>query len=326
MLTAETGMTILLPVASISYQMLFLVAVIPLSLAVGFALGLLYERWYNFSALQRLTGRFEKLFQSVSKTLEKADRACQIFNQHPQSRQLTSKQRATIGTLGGRLTGELNRIVEACQKQDKNGKTDSAGTKTRTVSKKLKPFRLPDWMLKPIDDRTEFPDATAYQNNLKLLFAAMQQTDIKSAVLFIKLDHYPRHAKRFGCKVADCFVKKAGSILLRRLREEDFLAQVTDDLLIAIVPNIQSNAMQKIANSARQAIRSHRFVNPETEQEVFVTASFSYTMFDETVIRNKEPEQELWDRCQNALAASQKQGRCQLHEMTDLGISRLIAG
>ncbi len=319
-------MTILLPVAFISHQTLFLVAVIPLSLAVGFALGLLYERWYNFSAIQRLSGRFEKLFQSVSKTLEKADRACQVFNQHPQSQQLTPKQRATIEMLGGKLTGKLNRIVEACQKQEKERTSDGGGSKTQAASKKLKPFRLPAWVLKPVDVRTDFPDATAYQNNLKLLFAAMQQTDIKSAVLFVKLDHYPRHAKRFGSKVADCFVKKAGSILLRRLREMDVLAQVTDDLLIAILPDIQSKAMQKIAHSARQAIRSHRFVNPETEQEVLVTASFSYTLFGETVIRNKEPEQELWDRCQNALAASQKQGRCQLHEMTDYGISRLIAG
>ncbi len=319
-------MTILLPVAFISHQTLFLVAVIPLSLAVGFALGLLYERWYNFSAIQRLSGRFEKLFQSVSKTLEKADRACQVFNQHPQSQQLTPKQRATIEKLGGKLTGKLNRIVEACHNQEKRGKSDGGASKTQTASKKLKPFRLPTWVLKPVDERTGFPDATAYQNNLKLLFAAMQQTDTKSAVLFVKLDHYPRHAKRFGDEVADCFVKKTGSILLRRLRETDVLAQVTDDLLIAILPDIQSKAMQKIAHSARQAIRSHRFVNPETEQEVLVTASFSYTLFGETVIRNKEPEQELWDRCQNALAASQKQGRCQLHEMTDYGISRLIAG
>jgi len=319
-------MTILLPLAFISPQMLLLIAVVPLSVAIGFALGLLYERWYNFAAVQRLTKRFEKLFQAVSNSLEKAERACQIFNAHPQSQRLSSKQQAAMQALTGKLTGELKRMTEACEKQAKPKKTDRPHSIGESTKKKTKPFLLPSWMLTPVDQRTDYPDATTYQSNLKLLFTAMQHTNINSAVLFVKLDHYSRHAKRYGSTTADSFLKKAGSILLRKLREEDFIAQITDDLLVAIVPDIQNNAMQKIADSARKEIRSHRFINPESEQEVFVTASFSYTMFGEAVAKNKEPEQELWDRCQNALAASQKQGRCQLHEMTDLGISRLIAG
>ncbi len=322
-------MTIILPLAFISPQVLLLLAVVPLSVATGFALGLLYERWYHFSAVQRMTKRFEKLFQAVSKSLEKAEKACQIFNAHPQSGSLNSKQRAAMRALTAKLSEELKQMARACQvlpAERDSAKLHKASSGSETETKKLKPFLLPKWELAPVDQRTDFPDATAYQSNLQSLFSAMQQTSTNSAVLFLKLDHYSRHASRYGSDTADAFLKKAGAILLRKLREEDFLAQITEDLLIAILPDVQNKAMEEIANRARKAIRSHRFINPESEQEVFVTASFSYTIFSEKVARNNDPQQELWDRCQNALAASQKQGRCQLHEMTDLGISRLIAG
>ncbi len=319
-------MKILLTLAFISRETVLLLAAIPVSLAVGFALGLLYERWYNFSAVQRMTKRFDKLFLAVSKSLDKAERACRVFNQHPQCRELNPKQRAAMQSLSGKLTGELKQISAACENLADQKKANRSNSSSKPEKKKLKPFHLPDWSLTPKDARTDFPDATAYQSNLELLLAAMQQTDSQSAVLFVKLDHYSRHAQTYGGQTADAFLKKTASIVLRKLRQQDFIAQITDDLLIAIIPDIQSASMQQMAGNARKAVRAHRFINPESEQEVFVTASFSYTMFGELIAKNDSPEQELWDRCQNALAASQKQGRCQLHEMTDMGISRLIAG
>lgn len=312
--------------AIIPREMLLVLIAVPVSAAVGFALGLLYERWYHFSAIQKLSKRFEKLFDSVSQSLDKAERACRIYNQHPQSQRLSSRQRQEMEKLTDRLTSGINSIADSCARQSLQEKADRTKQSANSVKRKLKSFQQPDWKLEPVDERTDLPDATAYQANLQQLLAAMQQTDCKSAVLFIKLDHYTRHAKQFGGKTADAFLKKTGSVVLRKLRQDDFITQVTEDLLIAVLPNIQSGELQKLASNARNAVRTHRYINPESDQEVFVTASFSYTKFDETLEKNKTPDQELWDRCQNALAASQKQGRCQLHEMTDLGISRLIAG
>lgn len=312
--------------AFIPKEMLLVVVAIPVSAAVGFALGLLYERWYHFSAVQRMGKRFEKLFDCVTQSLEKAEQACQIFNQHPESQKLNSSQREAIESLTSKLSGQLNRISQSCANQTLQEKMDRTQQSPKPKKRKLKPFKLPNWELAPADQRTGFPDATAYQANLQQLLVAMQQTDSICAVLFVKLDHYTRHAQQFGATTADAFVKKTGSIVLRKFTQNDLVTQVTEDLLIVIVPDTHPETIQELSNIARKAIRSHRYINPETEQEVFVTASFSYTVFDEALAKDKKPDQELWDRCQNALSVSQKNGRCQLHEMTSSGLSRLVAG
>jgi len=321
----------LLNLTSIPREAIFVIIAVPVSVAVGFAFGLLYERWYNFSAVHRINKRFEKLFEYVSQSLDRAESACRLFNQHPKSRQLDSTQQKKLETRTGKLTAELNRIAKSYRDQTDADQTFRKVTgkmkqSLKPTQQKLHPFQKPEWELTPLDERTGFPDAVAYQKNLQQLLKAMQQTGSKSAVLFIRLDHYTRHVKKYGAGIAEAFLKKTGSVVLRKLRHDDFITQITEDLLIAVVPDVLPESMQKLANEARKAVRLHRYVHPESDQEVFVTASFSYTLFDSTLTKNGIPEQELWDRCQNALAASQKQGRCQLHEMTDSGISRLIAG
>ena len=67
--------------AILTPQAIVAVIAIPVSLMVGFAFGLIYERWYHASQLQRTSKRFEKLFAHVSGCLDKTEQACRLLRE-----------------------------------------------------------------------------------------------------------------------------------------------------------------------------------------------------------------------------------------------------
>ncbi len=304
---------------------------IPLSLGVGFSLGVLYERWYQSARLQTISQRFERLFHHVSECLKRTEETCALLHKKMESRPLTSEQQGQLQSLSQKLNSQLQRLLVRTtgNSVSADGTVHSSGKAepvSREQTKPLKRFRLPVWSRTPHDERTGLPDAVAYEQSLTRLLAAVSPSEVTCGLLFVHLDHYSRHAQRYGVAAADQFVKQAGTQVLRQLRDEDLLCQLSEDLLVALIPGVSRSDLESLAQSARKAIRRFHFSHPETREAVFVTASFGYTLFDRTLVHLPDPLKELEERGQQALRAAQKQGRCQLYEVTASGSSRLIAG
>lgn len=322
--------------ASISWETMLLALALPISLAVGFAFGILYERWYQATRLQRLRERFEKLFTHVAGLLQQAERACELLAKQAETQSLTPTQSGRLQTLTDKLAEHFRRLLPGSDSRasaTEDGTTGFAAQATDSVGSgspiksRGKRFVVPTWSREPVDAESGLPGELAFEQNLRKLLQAAEQTSAESGVLVVELDQYSRLENRFGPK-ATHFVCQVTSLVLRRLRECDHLARVREDLLIALLPGISRPELEQRGHAARLAVRQHPFQHPDPEVQdaVFVTASFGILMLEQVQNSGTEPAAHLLELADQALRASRKHGRCQLHEITPIGSSRLIPG
>ena len=298
-----------IPLAVISREMLGIIVLVPMTLVVGFALGLIYERWYYASTLQRTSKRFEKLFAHVAACLDQAERACQMLQKRAQNQPLNVKQQSQLQISCGKLSQHVQQLNVA-----------------KIVEKKSKPFRQPKWSQLPTDDRTGLPDFTAYQQNLTALAKSLEKTSAEAGAIFIKIDHYDRHVKQYGMPAANEFVKQTASQIVRHLRDEDVLCQATDDVLIGLLPQLTSSQMTELADQIRTAVSHKVYLHPESNEQIFVTVTFGCTTFSASETRLDQFEDLLWERSQLAFRTTQRHGRWQLRQIAPDGSVKLIAG
>ena len=315
----------MLPVSwsALTPELLLIAVLVPMAVAVGFACGVLYERWYHARRLSRLATRLEKLFEYATGILTQAEQVCQRLQQPESQQQLTPPQRSRLSTISSQLMqqlGELTGLSATGSGSELSPALNASGA-SRTRS-----FQSPQVASPSRDERTGLPDAIAYHGYLQALLAALPGTEIHCGVLYVQADQYARLRQRYGTPIANEFVRQIGSQTLRQFRDSDLLFQISDDLLIGVLPDIHRDETERIAQAARRAVRNHHFLHPANNEPVFVTAAFGYALFQAELGAVEHPDQELWRQGQQALQASQKHGRCQLHEITPSGLSRLIAG
>ncbi|MCA8983211.1 MAG: diguanylate cyclase [Planctomycetaceae bacterium] len=307
--------------AQISREVLLLGLALPVAAAVGFAFGILYERWYQAAALQRLGKRFEKLFEHTAGLLDRAEKACAMLSARTGDHPLLPRQSHRLLVLSQKLAGQLTNLVSRSESS-----ADAAQPETNAIADRNVRSRPLQWIRGNVDAQTGLPDAVAYEQNLRLLVRAGEQAREAHGVLFVQLDQHARLAERLGRVAAAEFLRQISSLVLRQLRETDLLCQVERDLLVAFLPEITRSSLEERAQAARLAIRRHEFVNPETGRSVFVTASFGFTLLGRDIQNAADPLAELRKQAEQALQASRKHGRCQLHEITAAGSSRLVSG
>ncbi len=303
-------MDFILPIslAVMTREMLGIIVLVPVTLVVGFAFGLIYERWYHASALQRTSKRFEKLFAHVSSCLDQAERACQMLQKQAKSRPLNVQQQSHLQKTCGKLSEHVQQLNVA-----------------NAIEKKTKPFRQPKWSQAPADNRSGLPDFTAYQKNLNALAKALEKSTAVAGAIFIKLDHYDRHAKQFSSSIANEFVKQTASLVLRQFRDVDVLCQATDDVLIGLLPEVTSSQIATLADQIRTAVSHKVYVHPETNEQIFVTVTFGCTSFSATDTKLDHFEDLLWERSQLSFRTTQRHGRWQLRQIANDGSVKLIA-
>ncbi len=307
--------TLALQLPALSREMMLVIILVPLAMAVGFAFGLLYERWYQSAALQRASKRFEKLFKHVSGCLDKAERACSLLQRQTTQQKLTPSQSARLGDARESLLQQMTQLIDSPTGQPA---ATTAPTRSRA-------FRTPRWTKSPVDPRTDLPDFAAWELNLKKLHRSLSGTSATCGVLYIQLDHFSRLAGLNGEAAVNTFLRQTAAIALRKFRSEDLLCQATDDLLIGLLPEISRDDLRQTADRIRTELRNTDFVHPENGQQIFVTATFGCTTFTDTGCTLEELQDLLWQRGQTSLRTSPRHGRCQLREVHPDGSTQLIA-
>ncbi|WP_013628105.1 diguanylate cyclase domain-containing protein [Rubinisphaera brasiliensis] len=309
----------ILTLAAVSRSVMLICLLLPIAAATGFAFGILYERWHQGSKLERVRKRFEKLCDHVHSLLNQTERACAALDTQLRSNRLPENEQKRLASASERLSLRLQSLTGKATslKSVVSRALPSAGS-----SKTPKP---PRWITTPVDPRTNLPDKTAYLRNVDLLQNYVPGDGVESGILYVQLDRYLQHCERLGDDVADAFMRQTAEQVLAQLEEPDVLCQTRSDLLIALLPQ-GGGHIKTVAEAARTAIREGQYLHPHTMEPVFVTASFGYTRVDDNLRNALDMEQAIWHRAQVALQASAKHGRCQLHEVTSAGSSRLIVG
>ena len=306
--------------AILTPQAIVAVIAIPVSLMVGFAFGLIYERWYHASQLQRTSKRFEKLFAHVSGCLDKTEQACRLLREKAAHRPLSPEQQATLESTLGRVNSQVAEIP--ARKREavvQPASSDAGGNQGRK-------FKIPGFVQQPADERTGFPDALAFEQNLQRLEKAHSNTSATSGILYVKMDQYSRLESRLGAEAADALVKQLATSVLRELGQDDLVCQISEDSLVALLPGRSGETVEQLCQRIRSSLQEAIFLNPQSGSQILVTATLGWTLWSGAESSAASIQDVVENRRQLALKTTARHGRWQLREVRPDGTTRLVAG
>lgn len=101
-----------------------------------------------------------------------------------------------------------------------------------------------------LDRRVEEEVARAHRDGLPL------------SVLVIDLDHFKRVNDRFGHQVGDLVLVRLACLLLKTVRQNDFVARFGGEEFVIVAPNSDLDASWLLAERVRSAVSEHDFTLP----------------------------------------------------------------
>lgn len=266
---------------------------------IGFAAGMIFERWYISTAMARASKRLSRLVDHVVKTMNHAEQACQKLASSAAT-QLNAKQRERLQAGQAGLLSAVEALVEVTAIGEQNGEKPAA---TSAAS----PARTPvKWEQSPVDERSQVPDFSAFENNLGTLLSSPMGD--ASGLLMVQIDRFDQLLKRFGNTQASHLMRSMARVLVSAIRDEDLVCHLYDDTFCVLLQDIDIETGKEVANQIRKAVRAHRFRLDQSESEIHMTASFGYSR-----LSSSDCPELAMDRANTALSDSRKRGRNQLH-------------
>lgn len=278
------------------------------STLVGFVSGMFYERAAAKRALTRAKKHLSQMVNMVVSSLESAHEACAALESFPnivltskELKQLNAKQSSLLETVSRVMSSQqaLADAVTAEAKATTEGKTE---TKPEPVE-----FSI-CWQRDDKADAAGLPDRTAFDSNLEMLLAAGNASEVESGLLFIKIDKFDQLQSRFGSGGVSTLLRKMAAVVCRGGRDEDLLCRYSNDTLALLMPMVDTTTGRLLAQKIRDSVRSFHFRLEESGPEVFVSASYGFT-----VCEPADNGDLVVNRAGNAVSRSQRRGRNQLH-------------
>lgn len=283
-----------------------------LGAGAGFAAGLFYARRSEDRAFQRARTGVAQLYQTVIASLETAQDVCALLEKHTgmilkpaQTEQLEKKRSRLFETIAGLVKrhespAELATVVEA--------------------KPEVQPLDI-EWLLEPEDAATGLPGRKAFDANLAMLSQKGNEVGRDSGLLLLKIDKFENLRSRLGVPDTDKLMKKLTNIVCLSVRDKDLVCRYAGDMLAVLLPDTDTNAGGKIAGAVRDSVRAYHFRVEEHGPEVFVTASFGYT-----ICQPQDNPELVVNRGADALSKSQQRGRNQLHAHNGQAVKHCLAG
>ena len=103
-------------------------------------------------------------------------------------------------------------------------------------------------------------------------------------------------------------LRKMAAVVCRGGRDEDLLCRYSNDTLALLMPMVDTTTGRLLAQKIRDSVRSFHFRLEESGPEVFVSASYGFT-----VCEPADNGDLVVNRAGNAVSRSQRRGRNQLH-------------
>ncbi len=270
--------------------------VVLLASGLGFVAGLLSARWNDKRARERARIGLNRIFQTTLAALDSAHSACTLLDQQPlvslrpeQTAQLDQKQR--------RLVELVASILQRCVPQ--------ALPVAQAAPPPVEPI---DWVMEPVDPASELPARAAFEASLARLLESLSGTHQPASLLLVRIDRYQSLSTRFERREMDRLVRKLGLVICRAARDSDLVGRYGPDVFGVLMPGCDVDAGCRRAEAIRDSVRSHHFRVDEDGREIFLTASFGYTL-----CRHQDNADLILNRASDALAKSQRLGRNQLH-------------
>lgn len=305
-MTSVLAISLLATTVSSDVLLLAGALILLVSALVGFVSGMFYERAAAKRALSRAKKHLSQLVSVVVSSLESAREACAALEGFPNI-VLSSKELKQLDAKQSSLLETVSRVVSS-QQALAEAVTVNARTKAK-AEVKTEPVEFGiSWQRDGKTDSADLPDRMAFDSNLEMLLAAGSASDVESGLLFIKVDKFDQLQSRFGSGGVSTLLRKMAAVVCRAGRDEDLLCRYSSDTLALLVPQIDATAGRLLAQKIRDSVRSFHFRLDESGPEVFVSASYGFTLCEPA-----DNQDLVVNRAGNAVSRSQRRGRNQLH-------------
>ena len=275
---------------------------------LGFLTGYYLGRDSTKRRIKQAGKEVTRLVETIVDILETAHSACARLEsltglkltttQHQQLESKQSKLFQSFRNIFSKTVDKKKALAEAIEVAPKK-------------EKKEKPTPL-EWENSPLNNVTKLPNREAFDTNLSRLLENCQTTNGEAGVLFIQVDKFSHLESRFGQAGALKFFQSMASLIIKAMRNEDLLCQYNKETFALLIPAVNIEDGQKLAQAIRSAIRHRHFRLEANAPEVLVTASFGYTQCTTSDIAEL-----VTSRASKGLQHSQRRGRNQLHVSTE---------
>ena len=261
---------------------------------LGFISGLFYAKTDDARSLEKAGKQFNKLFELTTLRLKQANQACsQLEKISPAGYQ--EKDRAILE----RLQASISEKISNCLGLKKTVK------ETIEEEKEVDPI---EWKTESIDPETLLPNQESIKANFDQMLEYSRLSDQPCGVLLCRIDKFSKLESRIGKQTINYFRRKLASLLIRSLTETDLVCQLDRSTYMILMPDSHNEETSALIEQVIRAVRGYHFRNPDTDQEILVTASFGYT-----TCQLQDSFDTLSGRILNAVTKSEKCGRNQLH-------------
>lgn len=276
-----------------------------LTAVLGFITGVYYAKTAPQVALKRAEQNSARFLAAVFRSLELAQQACEqlrrsecVLLSQEQASQLEARQKSLLASftsvLGRRLSD--GSLPVSADKPPKRSRKDRAALQNL------------EWSREPKDRSTSLPNRAAFDKNLENLLSACERSGLRSGLLLMRMDRFDQLVERLGVESANRLLGRLSSVALRELRDEDLVCRLNDDTLAVLIRETTTECGPQLAHTIRDSVRHHAFRVEATGPEVFVTASFGFS-----IAAPEDSSDAVLGRAVDAIEKSQSAGRNQLH-------------
>lgn len=145
----------------------------------------------------------------------------------------------------------------------------------------------------------------AFDDKLKLLFGYHRRDGIAFALMLADLDRFKWINDSYGHQAGDRVISQLGRLLSEMVREGDFVARFGGDEFAVLLPHCDADTAMKVADRIRVGATK---VNFGVAEQTAVTVSVGVALS-----RHGDTAESLFRRADEALYASKKGGRNQVH-------------
>lgn len=164
------------------------------------------------------------------------------------------------------------------------------------------------------DGLTQIPNRRSFEISLEKYWKQSKRQKVELALLIIDVDYFKKFNDKYGhLSGDDCLKQVAQELAQNLLRPFDFVARYGGEEFVILLPEINLEGTQFVANRLVKAIEKLAIPHEDSETSQHVTISMGVVLSNEV-----ETQQEMITKADQALYQAKANGRNQFVEYSNL--------
>ena len=161
-----------------------------------------------------------------------------------------------------------------------------------------------------IDSLTEIPNRRRYAEVYKLEWRRCLRNSKALSLIIVDVDHFKIYNDTYGHAAGDLVLKRVAKAIQSALkRPADFVARYGGEEFVVVLPEIDAEFAQQVAEAIRAAVQALAIAFPESATSPWVTVSLGGASW---LPRHNEVDTELFGRADHCLYDAKRSGRNQV--------------